>query len=690
MLLTVCTLYSSSFYATIVTTLKMHRKLPRQLFLALILAGFGLFFVGCSSTQTRLPAESEPDQIEAPQAKTHALDQEQSIRSAKNPISNDIQDPWQLVEMSAGKSPAESNALFLRASELFLDQQHYTTAYTMLENVDPGWLGEDEKQYFALIQARYALLNENTSRARSLLAQFPRNNSVIRENRIRLLQLDIAIAAQQLDFKRVVLSRIELDALLFDQAQLANQQRILNTLTRESELFSGDPAAAQNTILQGWLALASLNQLNRLNTEEVALWQQQFLQHPARAAALADARLNTGVSSRNIALLLPTTSKLGRAAEAFKAGFDAAVSNNGHPGQSRVYDIGSEADLIGLYYQSAVNDGADFIIGPLGRTGAQAMLSHLNNTSNPGVSTLLLGELPAEYDHIPNIWGLSLSPEQDAAAIAERAISQGMRSALVLQKNNDWGTRLGEAFTRDFEAKGGTVVANQRYQPDNADHSYEVKKLLDIGRSEVRHKQLQNLLGTTLEFSVRRRNDIDFIFLAGNTRDARRVVPLAKFYRAHDLPIYATSSAFNGKFNRLTDEDLNHLNFTDLPWLLDKQIEAQLQEKARIKADKEATEQKIASETSEPPVGQSDTQNEETLAEEPEFEDLPYSSATLNRLYALGYAAFETIPRLSYLQSDEWYHFATQTMALNMDKHRNLRHRVAWGKYIASGIQIRP
>jgi outer membrane PBP1 activator LpoA protein len=692
----------------------MHRKLPRHLFLASGLAGFGLLFAGCSSTQTPLPAESEPVQIEQPQAKTHALDRDQSIRSAENPISNEIQDPWQLVDMSAGKLPAESNALILKASELFLDQQHYSTAYTMLEEVDSSWLDENEKQYFALIHARYALLTGNTSRARTLLAQFPRNNPVSRENRIRLLQLDIAIAAQQLDFKRVVLSRIELDSLLFDRAQLVNQQRILNTLTRESELFSGSQTAAQNAILQGWLALASLNRLNRLSTEEIALWQQQYLQHPAQVAALAAAQLNTGISSRNIALLLPTTSKLGRAAEAFKAGFDAAASNNGHPRQSRVYDIGSETDLIGLYYQSAINDGADFIVGPLGRTGAQAMLAHLDNTSNPGVSTLLLGELPAEYDHLPNIWGLALSPEQDAAAIAERAISQGMRSALVLQKNNDWGTRLGEAFTQSFEAKGGTVVANQRYQPDNADHSYEVKKILDISRSEVRHKQLQNLLGTKLEFSVRRRNDIDFIFLAGNTRDARRVIPLAKFYRAHDLPIYATSAAFNGKFNRLTDEDLKDLNFADLPWLLNKQIEARLREKARIKAEKEAaeaqalallqartadsnmsleeetTKPKNVSESSAPAVEESDTQNKEAPLEEPQFEDLPYSSATLNRLYALGYAAFEAIPRLSYLQSDEWYQFATRTMALNMDEHRNLRHRVAWGKYITDGIRISP
>ena len=79
-------------------------------------------------------------------------------------------------------------------------------------------------------------------------------------------------------------------------------------------------------------------------------------------------------------------------------------------------------------------------------------LSHLSSTSNPGVSTLLLGGLSSEDDSIPNLWGLSLSPEQDAAAIAERAISQGMRSAIVLQKNNEWGTRLGEAFALAFAA----------------------------------------------------------------------------------------------------------------------------------------------------------------------------------------------------------------------------------------------
>jgi outer membrane PBP1 activator LpoA protein len=663
----------------------MHCKLPRQLFLGLGLTGISLFFSGCAPTQTQLPTEGDLAQSEQLQTKTHALNQEQSINTAENPISNEAQNPWQLVEMSSGKPPAESNALLLKAGELFLDQQHYSTAYTMLEQIDLSWLDQDEKQYFALIRARYALLTGDANRAISLLTQVPRNNSISRENYARLLQLETAIAAQQLNFERAVLKRIELDPLLLSQAQLANQQNILNTLARETGLFSGNQAAMQNLTLQGWLALAVLIQQNRLNDSQIALWHQQYPQHPAKTTALMNSWVNASISSQQIALLLPTSSNLGRAAEAFKAGFDAAVVKGGRFDRSRVYDIGSETDLVGLYYQSAVNDGADFVIGPLGRIGAQALLTHLNNTSNPGVSTLLLGELSSEDRQVPNLWGLALSPEQDATAIAERAISQGMRSALVLQKNNDWGIRLAEAFTLAFEAKGGTVVGYQAFQPDNADHSVEVKNLLDISSSEVRHKQLQNLLGTNLEFSMRRRNDVDFIFLAGNTRDARRLIPLVKFYRAHDLPLYATSSTFNGTFDKLTDEDLKGLNFADLPWLLNRQLEMQLREKASLRAEKEVAKAKSLAAT------QGQAQDLVVpLPDEPLLQDLPYRSATLNRLYALGYAAYEAIPQLGYLQSDEWYHFDTQTMSLNMDEFRNLRHSVAWGKYIADGISISP
>jgi len=678
----------------------MHCKLPHQLILGLGLTGVTLFFTGCAPTQTQLPTESDATQSEQRQAKTHALNQEQSINSTENPISDEIQNPWQLVEMTRGKSPAESNALLLKACELFLDQQHYSTAYTMLEQIDLGWLDRDEKQYFSLIRARYALLTGDTSRATSLLSQIPRNNSISRENYVRLLQLEAAIAAQQLNYQRVVLKRIELDPLLFSQAQLANQQSILNTLTREPELFSANEAAMQNSTLQGWLALTVLIQQNRLNDSQLALWQQQYPQHPAQTTALMDSGVNASISSQQIALLLPTSSNLGRAAEAFKAGFDAAVVKDGRFDRSRAYDIGSETDLVGLYYQSAVNDGADFVIGPLGRAGAQALLAHLNSTSNPGVSTLLLGELSPEDSQVSNLWGLSLSPEQDAVAIAERAISQGMRSALVLQKDNGWGLRLARAFTLAFEAKGGTVVGFQAFQPDKADHSFEVKKLLDISSSEVRYKQLQNLLGTKLEFSERRRNDVDFIFLAGNTRDARRLIPLVKFYRAHDLPLYASSSAYNGRFDKLTDEDLTGLNFADLPWILNKQIEMQLREKSRLSAEKEAAEAKslaltqvqgLAAPLPDEPVEQEIVAvNSGILNEDPLLQDLPYRSATLNRLFALGYAAYEAIPQLGYLQSDEWYQFDTQTMSLNMDEYRNLRHSIAWGKYIADGISISP
>ena len=648
---------------------------------------------GCSTSQTPLESELATDPAaESTGVETHALDPEQLLAGIDNPV-EERPNPWELVDATLGKSPAESNALLLEAAEIFLDQQHYSTAYSMLEEIDTSWLDPEQTTYFALVRARYELLTGQTDIARSLLNPFRQESNLSRDNQIRLLQLEIAIAAQGLDFRSAVLTRIRLDPLLEIRAQLSNQNRILSTLTREPQVFTADEPALQQPVLAGWIDLADLNRQHHLSEEVITLWQQRHPGHPALVVALVASSTHRAITSEQIALLLPLTSKLGHAAQAFKAGFEAAARDSGQIDSSLVYDIGTETDLVGLYYQSAVNDGADFIIGPLGRAGALSLLDHLERIPQQGVSTLLLGELAAEQDDIANVWGLSLSPEQDAAAIAEYAVSRGMRSALLLEKNNAWGARLASAFRSEFESRGGRVVDSQRFQPQQEDHSAEIKNLLQINNSDLRHQRLQDQLGTQLEFSVRRRNDVDFIFLAGTARDARRILPLVKFYRAHDLPVLATSSVYNGQFNKLTDEDLKDLQFTDLPWLLHKEIAAQEREKARIRAAEEAAEAaaRAQAQGAPAPVPEApDTTLEAEESAEPEFTGLPYSSATLNRLYALGYTAYATIPQLNYLQSDEWYRFETQTMSINMDEYRNLKHSVAWGRYVADGIRLVP
>jgi outer membrane PBP1 activator LpoA protein len=76
------------------------------------------------------------------------------------------------------------------------------------------------------------------------------------------------------------------------------------------------------------------------------------------------------------------------------------------------------------------------------------------------------------------------------------------------------------------------------------------------------------MLSTRVEFSARRRQDVDVVFLlARNGAEARSLKPLLAFHYAGSLPIYATSSIYNGVASA-SDRDLDGINLVEMPWLL--------------------------------------------------------------------------------------------------------------------------
>jgi outer membrane PBP1 activator LpoA protein len=76
-------------------------------------------------------------------------------------------------------------------------------------------------------------------------------------------------------------------------------------------------------------------------------------------------------------------------------------------------------------------------------------------------------------------------------------------------------------------------------------------------------------MGTAVEFSPRRRRDVDTIFLlSDNPADARSIKPLIAFHYAGDLPVYATSEIFSGRIDPRRDQDLNDIRLLATPWAL--------------------------------------------------------------------------------------------------------------------------
>ena len=94
------------------------------------------------------------------------------------------------------------------------------------------------------------------------------------------------------------------------------------------------------------------------------------------------------------------------------------------------------------------------------------------------------------------------------------------------------------------------------------------KSILALDASEQRANELRSLLGTNIEFTPRRRQDADVIFLLSRSgTEARSMKPLLAFHYAGDLPVYALSSIYSGVPDE-RNQDLNGSILAETPWLL--------------------------------------------------------------------------------------------------------------------------
>lgn len=374
-----------------------------------------------------------------------------------------------------------------------------------------------------------------------------------------------------------VRARVALEPLLKEpQAIRNNQERIWHALgqltTPALEQLSN--ATPVNT-LGGWLALAELARTAQGNPEAfrrgLAAWEQQYPHHPA-TRILVPQLLRFVAAARGyparVALLLPLRGgPYAEAARAVLDGFMTAYYK--HTGTSaptviRVYDTGDQpADAVQAY-QRAVRDGAGFVVGPLRKEAVAALAAQ-----PPGpVPVLALNYLKTGTKAPADLYQFGLSPEQEARQAAERAWLDGRSHALVLVPDGPWGTRVAQAFERSWQRLGGTTLDQQSYDPTHTDFSGPILRLLNLNRSRARYRALRALLHRNLQFTPRRRQDADFIFLAAYPRDARLIRPQLRFHHAAALPVYATSHVYAGVPDPARNRDLDGIRFCDMPWIL--------------------------------------------------------------------------------------------------------------------------
>ncbi|MFT6694479.1 MAG: outer membrane PBP1 activator LpoA protein, partial [Neolewinella sp.] len=167
-----------------------------------------------------------------------------------------------------------------------------------------------------------------------------------------------------------------------------------------------------------------------------------------------------------------------------------------------------------------------------------------------------------------NMARLTMSPEQQARIVSERAFSRGFVNAALLVSSDSTGARTAQAFSQHWLANGGKLSSTISYSPLQFDHSTELKQLFEINKSEYRMGKLSSTLGFKPEFAPYRRHDIDFIFMISENETGRILRPQITFFSGERVPVLSSSPIYNGIQDPIRNVDLDRTSFPVMPWVL--------------------------------------------------------------------------------------------------------------------------
>jgi hypothetical protein len=355
---------------------------------------------------------------------------------------------------------------------------------------------------------------------------------------------------------------------------------------------------------------------------------------PASGPAPAEAATATSETAKpHIALILPEGGRFAPAAEAIRAGFNAAWerdANNPERLVYRVYSTTDEKDLQSLY-DRIVAEGAQFIVGPLQKELVETLAK---NPSLP-VPTLALNHIEAPQSPT-NLLQFGLPPEQEARQLAERAWLDGRTKALVLVPTGPFGERMFIAFKSRWLELGGGIMRRENYGERGTD---AVRKIFSLPEDENDPEGLPAKAAAP---------EGDFIFLVAIPPQARQIQPLIR-QSAPNLPVYATSQSFSGIVNAAEDSQEDGLTFPDMPWTLQPR---------------------------DPPL-RDELQN--TWRER---------GAPFVRLYGLGVDAYRILPQLARLRADPFARYQGETGILHIDERGRLFRELLWARFMGGIPQL--
>lgn len=574
------------------------------------------------------------------------------------------------------------NQLLIKASELFLQQQSFSKALWLANEIAEIKQESHQNTYRLLLVKASSLFALNYHQqaqqqlqlANELVAYTNTNtnnkntNNTKKKNATPALTLTLdyylvlhkILAAQG---KTVLALRAQLNAFALNSHSSSEDiQAIWHKLETLTQWQIAQLVNSKPPFIKGWAQLVNYSHRFGANSEQFSrylhLWQQQNPTHPAITII---AQLQTDISSEhlsenssnnssiikveNIAVLLPLSGSQQNAGLAAQQGILAAYKNNT---TRNIYFIDTNKldwESIATHF-SALN--IDHIIGPLLKPDVEMFLTLSAQQTALQVPTLLLN-LPLQQPLATYQAALSMRPEDEAVQAAAMLSQQSYKNPIILSHNDRVSKRIAIAFSHQWQSSTGNAV-DIVYFDQGQQMQVSLKGSLDVNVSELRIKQLNSRLKQNIKSEPRNRRDIDMIYLVGSAAQTRLIKPyidvnISPF--AEIIPVYASSrshSNFNDKNNASSTNDLQGLTFTQIPWLLDSK-------------QQDKTLNKLSN----------------TL--------WPKRTDSLSTIFAMGFDSYHLLGKVSLMRKAPYIRHFGQTGVLKLNHDNILTRSLIWGQY---------
>jgi hypothetical protein len=239
-----------------------------------------------------------------------------------------------------------------------------------------------------------------------------------------------------------------------------------------------------------------------------------------------------------LAVLLPLTGSLATAAAPVRDGLLAGYyGERRRRPELRFYDTSTTTGGAIAAYEQAVADGADQVLGPLGKDQVEAVFRQ----SRGSVPVLALNR-PDTTPPVNNA-SYALAPEDDGIGAANYLVARNARRVLVLSAGDDNARRSVAAFDRQLQSQGGSVV----------------QTLAVVGESPADMTAL-------LQSVAQREGGVDAVFLALRGPQARAIASQLSAAGLAGKPRVATSQLASGTGKPEQDRALDGIAFPTDAW----------------------------------------------------------------------------------------------------------------------------